>query len=212
MKHHLDPSDPDLNEILGILIGDGWIGISGNPRKRKQVCFCGNLKKEVDYRGYIQRLIKDTLCVNGYYQERKDINTYYIIINSQGIFDFFQKNFDFPIGRKNKFNIDKLPKTWELQKRVIRGIFDTDGSVFFDRDPRYKVPYPVIDITLKNIEILDWIAENLSAQSFRTIRYGRQMRLKGRDNVAKWFKDISPKNDLHNKKYSTWLIEYVKGP
>jgi len=39
----LDIFDPQMNELLGILIGDGWIGIYGTPRRRKQVCFCGNL-------------------------------------------------------------------------------------------------------------------------------------------------------------------------
>jgi hypothetical protein len=34
-----DIFNPDLNEILGILIGDGCIGISGYPRIRKQVVF-----------------------------------------------------------------------------------------------------------------------------------------------------------------------------
>ncbi len=202
-----------MNELLGILIGDGWLGIYGRPRRRKQVCICGNLKSEIKYREYLQKLIKSTLDVNGYYQERKEFNTYYIIINSEGIFDFFHTKFDFPIGIKSFFNIEKFPKAWNLQKCLIRGIFDTDGSTFFDRDSRYKIPYPVLDITLKNKEVLDWIAGILKEHNFTVIRYGRHIRIKGIENIHNWFKEIAPKNDLHIRKYSKWLMEYhSKGP
>ncbi|MBN1169730.1 hypothetical protein JXA56_01775 [Candidatus Micrarchaeota archaeon] len=178
-----------------------------------QVCFCGNLKSETRYREYLQKLIKSTLNVTGYYQERKKINTYYIIINSEGIFDLFHSKFDFPIGFKSFFNIENFPRSWNLQKRLIRGIFDTDGSIFFDKDQRYKKPYPILDITLKNKEVLDWIAKILRGHNFKVIRYGRHVRLKGRENIGNWFKEISPKNDLHVRKYSRWLMEYYdKGP
>jgi hypothetical protein len=200
--------DPRVIEILGILVGDGWLGISGHPRRRKQVCFCGNLKTETRYREYIQKLIKETLNVNGYYQERTEYNTYYIIINSEGIFDFFHTNFDFPVGDKAFFNIGKFPKSWNLQKRLIRGIFDTDGSAFFDKDRRYRHPYPILDITLKNSEVMDWIAECLRRHDFAVIRRGRCIRLKGEDNFHKWFKEISPKNEVHTGKYFKWINEY----
>ncbi|MDD5172068.1 MAG: hypothetical protein PHF60_03465 [Candidatus ainarchaeum sp.] len=201
-------ADPRVNEILGILAGDGWIGLSGNPRRRKQVCFCGNLKSETRYRKYLQRLIKNAFNVRGYYQERKDYNTYYIIINSGGIFDFFSNNFNFPIGPKHFFNVGKFPKSWRLQKLLIRGIFDTDGSTFFDRDPRYKRPYPVLDITLKNSEVLEWLTKTLNNHDFTVIRGSKYLRLKGTKNFNKWFKEISPKNHIHKDKYSKWLMEY----
>ncbi len=199
-------------ELLGILMGDGWLGIYGRPRRRKQVCFCGNLKEEREYRKYVQALIKTTLNVNGYYQERKTNNTYYIIINSETLFDFFHETYDFPVGKKYYFNTKKLPKTWNLQKVLIRGIFDTDGSFFLDRDIRYKVPYPILDITLKNQEVLEWIVNTLKRRGFRTIKYGRHIRLKGHTNIQKWFTEISPKNTVHTKKYSQWKEEYHIGP
>ena len=204
-------TNPNVNELLGVLIGDGWLGISGRPRRRKQVCFCGNLRTEIEYRKYLQKLITNTLRVNGYYKEREKYNTYYKIINSETIFDFFRVKFDFPVGTKSFFNVKKFPKNWKLQRYLIRGIFDTDGSTLFDKDPRYKVPYPILDVTMKNKEVLDWAAVVLSTRGFKIIRSGRQLKLKGADNFHKWFKDIAPANSLHKLKYSRWCSEYNKG-
>ncbi|MFH1520997.1 MAG: hypothetical protein ABID61_05095 [Candidatus Micrarchaeota archaeon] len=204
-------NNPMVVEIFGILLGDGWIGISGKPRLRKQVCFCGNLKSEVAYKTHIQKLLKIVFHVNGYYKKRDDYNTYYILINSETIFNFFHANFDFPICFKKSFNIYKFPKSWHLQRSFIRGIFDTDGSTFFDHDRRYKRPYPVLDITLKNTEVLDWLSEILNSYGFSTIRSGKWMRLKGSQNFNKWFKEIAPKNSIHMRKYSKWITTYFSG-
>jgi hypothetical protein len=204
-------NDRKLCELLGAWIGDGWIGLSGWPRVRKQVCICGNLKTEREYRKHLQHLILTTLHVNGYYQERKKNNTYYIIINSNKIFDFFRDRYDFPIGCKRYFNTERLPKTWILKRQVIRGIFDTDGSLFFDNDPRYRCPYPVIDITLKNREVLDWITEALHQRGYSILRGVKCIRIKGRKSLHKWFKEISPKNDIHRRKYIDWKKDYDKG-
>lgn len=192
-------------------MGDGWIGLSGRPRVRKQVCICGNLKTETWYRIYLQKLIQATLNVNGYYQERKEYNTYYIIINSENIFNLFRNRYDFPIGCKILFNTEKLPKTWFLQKMVIRGIFDTDGSLYFDNDPRYRCPYPVIDITMKNREVLDWIADVLHRRGYSVLNGIKSIRIKGKAGLYKWFKEISPKNHIHRNKYSNWKKTYGKG-
>ncbi len=197
-----------LIEIFGMLVGDGWLGITGKKRIRKQVCFCGNLKTEKNYCNYVRNKIKSTLNVNGYYKERIEENTYYIIINSESIFDLFREFFDFPVGIKNYFNVNKFPKAWSKQKVFIRGIFDTDGSTFFDKDNRYRVPYPILDITLTNPEVLDWVTDILRKHNFTVIRGAKYIRLKGSKNFHKWFKDISPKNQVHKEKYSKWILEY----
>jgi hypothetical protein len=204
-------SDPRLLELLGALMGDGWIGLSGYPRVRKQVCFCGNYSSEQCYRIRIQKLILATLHVNGYYQARPKNNTYYIIINSEKIFHFFIDAFGFPIGRKTLFDIRKLPQSWALQHAVIRGIFDTDGCLFFDRDPRYRCPYPVLDITMKNPEVLDWISGVLSHHGYPVLRGKKCVRIKGKASAHKWFKEISPKNEIHKKKYIEWKMRYCQG-
>lgn len=90
---------------------------------------------------------------------------------------------------------------------MTRGIFDTDGSTFFDEDTGYKRRYPILDITMKNNEVVDWITERLRGHDFAVIRRGRCIRLRGRETFHKWFKEIAPKNNLHISKYSKWVRE-----
>ena len=203
------PSSNDVCvlELLGALMGDGWIGISGG---RKQVCFCGNLHQRA-YANHLQKLLLQVFQVRGYLKFRKKFTVFYIIINSGPIFDFFKTNFDFPVGFKKKFNTDLLPLDFDMAARVIRGIFDTDGSIYFDKAAGYARPYPTIDITSHNPELLVWISETLAEKGFKVIRIKYSIRLKTYNQVERWFNEIKPSNTVHIQKWNRWKSQYM-GP
>ncbi len=201
------PNDALVLELLGALIGDGWIGISGG---RKQVCYCGNIRQQA-YASHLQKLLSKTFRVRGYLKLREKFSVFYIIINSGPIFDFFKSRFDFPVGLKEKFNTSLLPSDWDSAANVIRGIFDTDGGIYFDNATGYARPYPVIDITSHNPELLNWISKMLTEKGFKVIRLKYSIRLKTVDQVERWFNEVMPSNIVHVRKWNRWKRQYM-GP
>lgn len=199
--------DAGVLELLGALIGDGWIGISGG---RKQVCYCGNIS-QLDYALHLQTLLERSFHVRGYLKTRKKFSVFYIIINSGPIFEFFRATFGFPVGPKTKFNVGRLPLGWGCASRILRGIFDTDGGIYFDNSEAYARPYPTIDITSHNPELLDCAARVLVKKGFKIIRLKYSIRLKTVGQVERWFKEIMPSNKVHIRKWNRWKSQYM-GP
>ena len=194
IRKRMPPDCHELFEFLGAMVGDGWIGIYGG---RKQVNICGNLRDEKQYMEHLRGLIRFLFGVSSHLKFRPKENVFYLMMNSSVIFDFFREKFDFPAGSKDKFNTSKFPASWEYQKDVIRGIFDTDGSIYFDKSNKYKYPYPIIDITSKNSELLSWLEDCLKRNGFPVFSGRRTVRLKGRKNIEKWFGEINPSNQKH---------------
>ncbi len=208
IRNTLPAHDDDrVLELLGALIGDGWVGISGG---RKQVCYCGNISQQA-YAKHLQKLLFQVFRIRGYMKLRKKFSVFYIIINSSPIFDFFRIKFDFPIGQKKKFNTALLPSDWNKATNVLRGIFDTDGSIYFDNAEGYARPYPAIDITSHNPELLDWIAKTLVKKGFKVIRLRYSVRLKTVGQVERWFNEVKPSNGVHIQKWNRWKRQYM-GP
>jgi len=205
------PTTTNINalEALGALIGDGWIGRYG---RRKQVAVCGNLKKELQYGKHLSRIFAKTFGIKPYLVERKEVNTFYLIMQNSVLFDYFNREFDFPIGKKERFNTKKFPNIWRLQIPVIRGLFDTDGSIYFDKSIAYRNPYPIIEIASKNKELKNWIMTALEKNGFRPIMHLRGVRLKGLKSTNRWFKEITPHNKAKVRKYKTWRKLYCAGP
>ena len=149
--------------------------------------------------------------VNGYLKFRKKFTVFYIIINSGPIFDFFRKNFDFPVGSKTKFNTELLPSDFDNAIPVIRGIFDTDGGIYFDNAAGYARPYPTVDITSHNPELLDWLSRTLTKKGFKVISLKYSIRLKTYGQVERWFNEVMPSNKVHVQKWNRWKSQYM-GP
>ncbi len=184
----------ELFELLGAMMGDGWIGVYGG---RKQINLCGCLVDEKEYKEHLRRIVKLLFGVSPYAKDRPAAGAFYLVVSNSVIFDFFREKFDFPVGDKAFFNTALLPKSWEYQKDVIRGIFDTDGSIYFDKSDKYKFIYPTIDIASKNAELIAWVAETLRNNGFPVFTGKRRVRLKGRENVERWFNEIKPSNQKH---------------
>jgi len=47
----------------------------------------------------------------------------------------------------------------KLMTRCVRGVHDTDGSVYFDLRPVYLTPYPRIELHMKNIRLIRQVSE-----------------------------------------------------
>ncbi len=99
---------------------------------------------------------------------------------------------------------DIIANDWNLAKHTIRGIVDTDGSVFTADKPG-SPNYPSIEITTSSYSLALQLKEILEKQDFRVAKIWKyksklssrttyKIPLNGYDNLAKWLKEIGFSN------------------
>jgi hypothetical protein len=203
-----------LAEFIGIVIGDGFldgnfghynIGIVGHPIKDKE------------YYYYIQKLIKE-IC-------DKDVRIVHrarglrMTFGCKELFQELTQNYDLPIG-EGKCQKVVIPRIimndWNLAKFTIKGIADTDGSVFCSNKPGAP-NYPSIEITTSNINLAEQARLMLIKQGFRVAKIWKyksknssvvsyKIPLNGYKNLELWIQKIGFSNGVKLKK----AIELIK--
>lgn len=198
-------------EFYGALLGDGCI--SQFRRKdggvRIVICIVGNQKLDSEYLLYLQRRLRKDFDISSYFYKSKTSNMSQLVINNK-IFALYLTNFGFPIGLK--YGKIKIPKihSWENQKMLIRGLFDTDGSICAKKREKYK--YPQISISSKDSIILKRLNEILRKKGYPSWVSGQNISLRGAEATKKWFKDIGSSNNRNIFKYNYWLKKRVLPP
>jgi hypothetical protein len=196
-------------EFYGALLGDGWIGKYYNKKYEKIhwiVGFSGHSTKDRKYLS--ERISGIVFCLferKGYLKVRPK-NSIEFIFGHKELIEFMNERLGFPIGKKGQISIDqKFAEEWRFLRYIVRGLFDTDGSFYLDKDPRYKAPYPIVEITTISKKMRDQILGGLRNQGYRVIKHEKGIRLKGVEQVERWFKEIDPKNEKHLLRYNLWL-------
>ena len=160
--------DKELAEFVGAMIGDGCLSLINSRsehRKRKIALLTGHLQH--DYAYYvkvIQPIIQRSFNINGYIKKREKRNCIYYEMGS-AVFDFLSKE-GFPIGLKNTLFIpQKILRNPELALACVRGIFNTDGTIY----RRYSKKYN------RHAKIYDYQVIQFKLNSQRTIQQRSQV-------------------------------------
>jgi|SRR3989339_392885 len=151
-------------ELVGAIIRDGNIYRKFN---KYRIGFTGNIINDREYFEYLAQLIKK--------EWNKDAKIVIagrglrIVINSKDTCNFLINNLELPYceGKGEKVVIPvAIAKEWNLCKNAIRGIVDTDGSVFVSKKPRVE-KYPAIEIGTTSTNLAIQLKEVLEARGFR---------------------------------------------
>jgi len=202
-----------LAEFIGIIIGDGFldgkfghynIGIVGDPIKDKE------------YFQYIQSLIKE-VC-------GKDVRIVHrarglrITFGCKDMFLELTERYELPIGKGKCEKViipDIIANEWNLLKHTIRGIVDTDGSVFGANKPGV-LQYPSIEITTSSIKLAHQLNKILCKVGFRVANVWKyksknssipsyKVPLNGQKNLRFWLKEIGFSNPTKLRKAESLL-------
>lgn len=189
-------------ELIGAIIGDGNIHKKHN---RYSVGFTGNPITDKEYYKRIKFLIEKiwNKNVNICFRE----NGIRIRFYSKPIVERLVVDFGLPYNSGKCFTV-KIPSCiendWNLTKNTIRGIADTDGSVFTANKPG-SPNYPSIEITTSSKNLAIQIKSILSNNGFRVAniwsyksKNSREMSYKvplnGKHNLRKWINEIGFSN------------------
>ena len=209
--------EKDLAEFIGIMLGDGCIGIydckSENKIKRQYQLKVTLNSRNKQYTKYVFNLITKILGVEPVIYYKKNENT-------ADIRTFRKKKILYvlnEIGLKisPKWNRMEIPEKYfkkEFFPFILRGLFDTDGclSVFNNNGTKY----PRIEIKIcpspaqkQFVEILDKLEFRYTIQKLDKGKI--RIRISGVKELKKWLGIIGSSNNSHIQKAEQFLKKKV---
>ncbi len=216
---------PEFAELLGAFAGDGWIS-KGNTGI--SLFISGNPKDEQEYYNRIKELFASVFGINVNPRAFPYWGTFGILVcNRSVIQDFIDAGM--PVG--NKSAIVKVPEKIINNKRLhihfVRGFFDTDGCIYFQKSYnknaskwqkscRHK---PAVQLCSVSKELMYSLHGLLRSSDFNFVftkprspdpeknrkNIAYKIKLEGKENVKKFFNEIQPKNQKHINKFNKWL-------
>ncbi len=212
-EFNIDTHSPEFLEFYGSLLGDGWLSCLTYKYKTKLtlwwVGISGHAILDKDYLMNIKQYIEETFKRKVTTKYKKNSKAMEIIFSHKQLILFMNKRLDFPIGKKVNLKIySNIANDWDKIKYVIRGIFDTDGSLYFDKTPSKK-PYPIISIHMKAPYLLNQINKHLLSRDFKVRFRKNELILKGTKQLTKWMQEIGSNNSRHFLKYRQFIEKKV---
>lgn len=180
---------PELSEELGIHIGDGSLYLT---KRRAEFRVGGNPKDEWDYfLKFLIPLYKKLFNIEP--KVRREKTAICLAIYSRAIVTFKTNVLNLPAGKKSHLiNIPEIiSRNREFFIPCLRGIFDTDGSVYFDKSQNR----PLIDITSFSSTLLETIRKYTKKLNFHIYYSGKHhLKIQGWKDFNLWIKLIGSNN------------------
>jgi intein/homing endonuclease len=199
---------PELAEEIGIHYGDGFLS-----SKRFTYRLKGNLKDEMPYyQNYIAPLFKK--LYNADINLKQYRTTYGFELYSQAVCEFKVKVLGIKPGNKQYIEFPECLKVnnIEILTAFLRGLFDTDGCLYFKTNYGYKKYYPTITIELFSKKIIIAVSGILSMLGFKPGIYFRgnmgTIRLNGIGSLKRYEKLIGWSSPKNLNKVKEWKIQY----
>lgn len=194
------PLTPDLSECIGAWIGDGFTNRYGATYYTE---ITGDARLDRAYHAHIISCLQKTYPDIHPRLDAKD-NTLRLRIASKAIHLLLTKRFGLPKGRKGYFlkipdEIINAPDK-EIRRACVRGIFDTDGSVYLDK--RFNPPYIRIELHMRSPRVIESVSQILQEEGIpHQLNTGHErLQINGRKNCRFYLDKIGFRNERHLNK------------
>lgn len=213
----------NLYELIGIILGDGYI-LYNTKKSRYRFEIYGNAEEDKFYLQQISKFIKSLGFESKLFVKFEKLGKCLrLTVNKKAFVEYVIKNLKIPY--KNKTFEGFIPDEfvdWKLSKHIIRGLLETDGSIYFSRiTPKKRPTYPRLEIKTSSKKLSEQIFRILQRKAFkvriRTCKsdktYG--IYLSGPIMLEKWKKEIGFSSIKNTTKYLFWkkykyYIPYLK--
>jgi len=196
----------ELAELVGIILGDG--GLPGNH----QLTIALNNKTDQEYSHYLQMLLKKLFALNFHIHYRKNNNGADIVVSSSNLVDFLLKKGLF-VGNKVKNQVGIpiwIHRNLLYQKACLRGLMDTDGSLYCHKYVAGGKEYKYFKLCFTNCSkpILNFVFKILKDLDYKVYLGGNHVSIYSKDGVRRYFTEIGTHNQKHFKKFQEYLANY----
>ncbi len=189
-----------LAEFLGIMLGDG--GMTEN-----QIRITLSSRDDVEYSNYVRNLMRGLF---GEYPAMTSgrPSTLDIYLSGRSLVKML-KGRGLVVGNKIRQGIEIPDWIWKKKAWIgvaLRGLFDTDGSVYLDRHGKYRSI--CIAYTSYSPSLLRDIQRGLRDWGFLGITVsGNNVMLRRRQEVVEFFSSVNPANPKHRQRFRRFLEE-----
>ena len=198
----------ELAELIGCFMGDG--GVHNSKNSHYLIYFTGHSKLDVEYyRNKIIPIIVKYFNLKASIKKVKGKNAINVVFNSKKLYYFFLQSLKLNQGRKS--DIIEVPGVIRddetLFRRLIRGLYDTDGGVFLDKREVYSKPYPRLFYhtisKVLHIQLKDYLSKYFNFYSYRRVYKNSNyndlysLEIYGKKNLYKWMQIIGFSNKRH---------------
>ncbi len=193
-----DLKDERLAELLGILAGDGHLS-----KINYEVSITGHRVLDRNYiLSYVSKIFRDLFGVNVKIKEQLHNSTIRCVINSKLMHTFLIKHFNIPLGKKkNKLHIPKIIYTDKaLLKCYLRGLFDTDGSVYIRRKKSLVVTIASVDFPF-----LEEVKSAFIQLGYSPSVSGKNLCIYNQSQIKRFFNQIGSSNRKHQERYDNFI-------
>lgn len=211
---------PELSELLayetGVHIGDGSLHITKGGTH--SVRFYGHGEDDwIFVSEILPKIIKQLYNKEVKARKCSDSNKCVLNVCSKSIATFKQ-NIGLSVGKKKMTDLpDFVKQDRNLLTSCIRGIADTDFSLYFTKNEKGKYSEPVISCVMDNKQLIQNLARYLESLDFKVnlrldvkrTRKEKQLTehhlaIYGKKNLEKWMEIISFHNPKQFTKYQLW--------
>ncbi len=198
-----------LYEFYGILMGDGCISRYRNGQAMcHELRIDGNAVTDKDYYyKHVVPLITQITSREPKPRFRTDCKGIYIKFQHKEFALFLQSTLGFPVGKKGEITIkDFVLQDFNRLKHVLRGLFDTDGCIYFTKNNSDKRYYPILEITSYSFPLITQLKSALEKAGFtvKISHYQDSIKLHGKENLFKWMELIGTSHLDKRSKFDFW--------
>ena len=114
----------------------------------------------------------------------------------------------FPIGKKDQISIPKkFEKDKDLMKKVLAGLFATDGTVIFSKQHKNYRYYPRIEMASKSKPLVMQVKRFLNKEGYKLSTWQNKdsinrLSIHGFESTTKFNKEIGLINIKHKNKFA----------
>ena len=195
----------DLAELAGIMFGDGNMYIKDNHSYF--VRSYGNSDKDKEFMGYLEHVFQvqfNILPKTEIIAEKRSIG---LFVYSKDILEYLHNTLGIPLSQKQLISIPlHIKGNPVLLKAFIRGLFDTDGCVVYQKEGKYV--YPLVKICTKFLPFAEDVRDSIRSIGIKCFicrkkhkwgaGYDVTIRNKG---CAKFFEVIGSRNPRNINKW-----------
>ncbi|MFA6526360.1 MAG: LAGLIDADG family homing endonuclease [Candidatus Buchananbacteria bacterium] len=193
----------DLAEFIGIMLGDGGIA-------NYHISISLNSSTDLKYSAYVVRLSEKLfgLKARKYFREKTCLN---VCIAGVGLVEYL-------IGQglsHNKVADQVGVPLWitneiNYRRACLKGLIDTDGSVYVDRHKGLKHNYASVclDFSNRSLPLLDFVYDTLVLFDLHPRKYKFSIKLRKAADVVKYFEKIGSSNAKHKDRYKFFRKKY----
>ncbi len=208
----------ELAELVGLIIGDGHI-LYNHYKRIYRLTISGDVKEDKKYFEKISNVIFKITNKRPRIRERKVItrgihkgNSLELYINYKKFVEYLINELELTYGSNKAFKVIIPNKflNWNYSRYILKGIFESDGSLYFSKSKVIKYPsYPRLEIRTSSRRLAYQIFEVLKKRSYRIqimkTKYGDfKVYLSGKEMLNKWVSEIGFSNFNTITKYRLW--------